>query len=361
MYGKLSELGEVEALRGSFVWLDKFSWLAPAFQFIISAFCIVGICAVVFSTMVTIVYFSMRSLWDTVHKEKNEYIGKSAFGVPSMLQDTWGNKHAVGIDAIIHLVLVFLPDIKAIGEMSETSSDYGDKLNEDDSIVTWFLKTTPTKIAIIFCLSMGWNGSLLKCFFMVTDGLGVVADRVASANSEEFVNNILNAGDHYKFSFSDKGTNIGNLQQTMAESTYNQVVAALSAGDRTAPTLQAVGAKIEGMLTAEGQALSPSVVKQKLKASYVDSGNTSGDWEVSDEDMKYAKVSVVKSGTNQNGTNYVSVPLTQIVNGSTQANGQYLTYYFTLKRRASANNLLRLPSQDNSGTTNQNNNGGTVH
>lgn len=348
MYGKLSELGEVEALRGSFVWLDKFSWLAPAFQFIISAFCIIGICAVVFSTMVTIVYFSMRSLWDTVHKEKSEYIGKGNFGVPDMFNDLKNNKHAVGIDAIVHLVLIFLPDIKAIGEMSENSSDFD--LNEDDSIVTWFLKTTPTKIAIIFCLSMGWNGSLLKCFFMVTDGLGVVADRVASANSEEFVNNILNAGDHYKFSFSDKGTNIGNLQQTMAESTYNQVVAALSAGDRTAPTLQSAGAKIEGMITAEGQALSPSVVKQKLKASYVDSGNTSGDWEVSDEDMKYAKVSVVKSGTNQNGANYVSVPLNSFITDSQQSSPQYLTYYFNLKRRASTNNLLRLPSQDNGGT-----------
>lgn len=339
MYGKLSELGQVEALRGSFVWLDKFSWLAPAFQFLISAFCIVGICAVVFSTMVTICYFSMRTLWDTVHNEKKDYIGKTAFGSIDMVKDAWGNKYASGVDSLIHLLLMFLPDIQAIGEMNENSSDYGNKLNEDDSIVTWLLKTTPTKIAVIFCLSMGWNGSLLKCFFMVVDGMGVVADRVASANSEEFVNNVLNAGSNYSFSFDDRGTNLGQVQQDAAEGIYKLTVASMSASDRTAPNLQALGGKIESLFSGE---LGEEIIKQKLKASYVDASG--GTWEVSDDDMKYAKVEVVKGTTAMNAANCVAIPMTSLMDGSTMQGANTLNVYFKLKRKASTNNLLRLPS-----------------
>ena len=192
---ELTDLFDTEAFRGSWRWFDKVNWLGGILNMLISIFCFIALFSIALQIVVTLMYFSQKPFWDNVHNIKQENVGQGFAGVPGFIKGVGASKSGTGLDAFVNLIYIFLPDIKNYSEMGDNKDS---KLNDDETVGTWLVKTLPRKILIMLLLSMGFNGSLLKCFGMVVDGLGVVTDRVATFQADKLVTNILNAGDNYE-------------------------------------------------------------------------------------------------------------------------------------------------------------------
>ena len=96
-----------------------------------------------------------------------------------------------GIDSLINLFFIFLPNMK---QKSEMGDDKEAGLTDDDTFTTWFIKTFPRKVGIMILLCAGFNGTLMQCYGMVVDAGGVIVQKVADYNLDDVVENVLNSG-----------------------------------------------------------------------------------------------------------------------------------------------------------------------
>ena len=323
--GNLMDIFNTEATRGSLKWLDKFNYVGLALNFIIAAFCFISIFIMVFQKVVTISYFVLQEFWDNAHEIKKSYMGQAGFGMKGYAMDTWGGKSGSGLDAIFHLLYIFVPDVRQMSEMKE-----GGKFNEDTTMATWFIRSFPSTVLGLLLLSMGFNGSLMKCYGMVVNGFGVVADRVATANSEQFVNNILSAGDAYSYSLGGSGKPQDVFRQNLAREIDRKCLAKVNADQRTSQIRATMGKNIETLVTSH---FTDEAIKGHLTTAYGATANN-----LTDEDFKYVKTDIYVNGTADSKALYY-FPVSDVTGGTST---EYVNVFVVLEKRAPSYNYVDL-------------------
>ena len=332
----LMDLFDTEAFRGSWRWFDKVNWLGGILNMLISIFCFIALFSIAFQIIITLAYFSQKPFWDNVHNIKQENVGQGFAGIPGYFKGIGSGKTGTGVDALLNIFYIFLPDVKNYSEMGDNRDS---KLNDDESVGTWLIKTLPRKVLIMLLLSMGFNGSLLKCFGMVVDGLGVVTDRVATFQADKLVNDILNAGDNYETALGTSKQGFDKLQGTIFKKAYKEIMAEVGADNQTYDVKQKVGKTLENYVKS-------NFTKESVKSALVASSPSLGsNPELTNDD--YADVTVnVTVGASNSQFGRISISMNDIVS-SAISNGQlaenkYINVQLTLKKKAPSHNYLEL-------------------
>lgn len=324
----LTDLFDTEGFRGSFVWLDKFNFIGGALNFLISAFCFIGLFSILLSKILTVTYFSIRPFWDTVHTIKQENMNQKFAGVGGYLSAAYNGKHGSGIDSIVSLFFIFLPDIK---EYSEMGSNRDSKLTDEDSVVTWFLKTGFNTVMIGLALAMGFNGSLMKCYGVFIDGLGAVTTEFANVEMGPIVTNILNTGENYDWSIGSTGLEFDKLQLNMAKAINRKVLSTLPSDNKGTGVKLKVGAAVE------------KYTRSTLTKSYITElsvANGSQVTEPTDKDFGNTKFSVDMNSNSSSGSGTVTISVADLVGAEMVGESKYIHLTPIISRKAPEHNYL---------------------
>lgn len=335
----LTDLFDTEAFRGSWRWFDKVNWLGGILNAIISFVCFISLFTIALQIITTLGFFSNRTFWENVHEVKKANASSSLFGkkIPfglgGYISETFQPTKTSGIDALFNIFFAFLPDIQSISDMNDDRDKNG--LTEEDTVITWFVKTFPKKCLIILLLSAGFNGSLLKCYGMVVDGGGAALDRVANYQLASKVNNLLDSGSNFDFSLASDGSAKGKMLEGVAKKAYTSIVSSTSVTD--AAVKQQIGAKCQNTIK---ESINDDVVRRALIANgQVDSYTlTDADWEYIHYNM------IVNSDGNSTGDGDIVIDLSTITSGNmngTWASNQYLHIAPILKKKAPSYNYLQ--------------------
>lgn len=324
--GNLMDVFNTESTRGSLKWLDKFNWIGGFLNFIISAFCFLALFFMVFQKLLTITYFVLQDFWDNAHEVKKSHMNSSFLGLKGYGEDAFNAKGGSGLDAIFHLLYIFVPDVRQMSEKRE-----GGKYDSDDiTLVTWFIKTAPSTIFGLLLLSMGFSGSLMRTYAMVVNGLSVVTDEVASANSEQFVNNLLHSGSSYSYSLQGTGKPADLLRQDIAESIDRKCLAKVNADQRTDQLRMNMGKNIENIVRAN---FTDSNIQSWLTSN---AGSSASD--LTEADYGYIKCDLYVSGEINPDAMY-SFPVSDVTGGTSN---EYVNAFLVLEKRAPSYNYVDL-------------------
>lgn len=162
------------AFSGSWEVFTKFNWLGALLQFVITAFCLIGLVLVMIQRLVTMLYLSSKPTFDRIHEIKNAGRGGKALGLPGLVKDTIGTaNHGTGLDAILSFLLSLLPDVKAYSDYAEDHRQYN--LKDDDTITVYMLKVALPTIMIVFFFSIGFNGTLGRAYGQVASAMARIS------------------------------------------------------------------------------------------------------------------------------------------------------------------------------------------
>lgn len=301
------------SFRGSFSWFKKLDWIGMVVQMVISVFSLVGVSLIVIRIMTSMLYLSAKGLWEEVHDLKET--GESErydFGFGNMLK-SWakGKNGYTGFDAIIGAILTLLPDVKRYSDFGEKS---GQKFDEDISIGQYMLKILLPTVIAVFCLAMGFNGTLVKGLAVTVDAMGTVADKAVSVNYAGFIDDLVNSGNGYKFAYSSDGTNMGSLKQSLAKDLYGRAVSYAKGaspaqlqqiGENVATKVDAIASEI---LAGNGMGQVSSEVIDGVKGNKGD-GN-------SDRYVAFLGYDIVKNTTQTASGEITNISLKELVTGN---------------------------------------------
>lgn len=261
------------SFRGSFEWFKKLDWIGMLVQAVISIFSLVGVSLIVMRVMTSLLYLSAKGLWEEVHDLKQGG-GESEmfdFGFVNMAKSWAKGKAGTGLDAIFGAVLILLPDVKKYSDFGEKS---GNKFDDDTTMTQYVLKILLPTVMAVFFLAMGFNGTLVKGLAVTVDAMGTFADKCVSVNYSGFVEDLVNSGTGYKFTFAAAGTEQGKLQESMAKDIYGRVVS--SARGASTSQLQQIGINIESAVADnfDGWVDSSTQISEKVRTNL---GGENGD------------------------------------------------------------------------------------
>ena len=238
---KFTDIFYTNSFRGAFDWIKKLDWVGMIVQCVISCFSLFGVALLVIRIMTSMLYLSAKGMWEEVHDLKSTGESEKDFLGMLGMAKTWASgKSGTGLDAIIGAVLILLPDVKKYSDFGEKS---GQKFEEDISITQYMLKIALPTIMTVFFFAMGFNGTLFQALAVTVDFMGTMADRAVSINYTGFVEDLINSGTGYQFSFSAQGTNLGKFQQGLAKDIYGRVVSEVD--NPNANQLYMIGQKVE--------------------------------------------------------------------------------------------------------------------
>lgn len=237
---ELTDLFTTVAFSGSWEVFAKFNWLGKALQFLISAFCLIGIVLTVVRVTITILYKSSESIFDRVHEIHTRAQGNQFFGLPTAVKEVAGGNFGTGADAIIGFLFFLMPDIVVYSDYNPDKLAYN--LQKDDTLTTYFLKISLPTIFTIFFFAIGFNGVLWQAYGNIVDAMATVAKKAVDVDLASYVNKALNAGAYYQFSLDD-GTEVGAFKEKVAKSIYNKML--LKMDDLSTSQMQAVGSNIQ--------------------------------------------------------------------------------------------------------------------
>lgn len=221
--GELTDLFSTKAFQGSWEVINKFNWLGWLMNFLISAFCLLGLWLVFFQRMITLLYLSSRNLWDNVYEVKSSASGSSFFGMKTLFERVIKAEDGTGADAFITFLYGLLPNVQKYSDYNPDGSI--GNLEETDNALNYMLKTFPMTVLLVFFLALGWKGTLGQIYGTVVDGMTAVADNAVTINLAGYVDRIFAAGNHYRFTIDAEGTNLSSMQQQCATRAYQEIVA----------------------------------------------------------------------------------------------------------------------------------------
>lgn len=245
--GDLTDLFYTSAFSGSWSVFSKFNWLGFILNFVITAFCLIGLALVCYQRLVTLLYLSSRSLFDRIHEIKMAGKGGKALGLPGILKDTITSaNHGTGVDAIVSFGLSLLPDVYAYSDYCAERLSYN--LRDDDTVTTYMLKIAMPTILTIFFFAIGFNGTLFRAYGSVVNAMATAADKVIEEDLDATLTKWLNSGASYNFCFDDDGTELGSLKQKIAKSMYQKILA--KSNDLTTANKQTIGSAIDSYISS---------------------------------------------------------------------------------------------------------------
>lgn len=265
-----TDLFYTQSFRGSFAWMQKLDWVGMILQAVISIFSVIGVSLVSIRIMTSILYLSSKGLWDEVNDLK-ESGGESEyfdFGFINMAKSWAKGKAGTGLDAIIGAILILLPNIK---RYSDFGPGAGGKFDENLTVTQYMLKVLLPTIMIVFFCAMGFNGTLWQALAVTVDAMGTVADKAVSVNYAGFVDDLINTGTGYSFTFGSQNTNEGDLRQSIAKDVYGRCVSKVP--DVNQNQLQAIGRNVEqwvAELSPDDSALITEEVREGLSGDDAD-------------------------------------------------------------------------------------------
>ena len=321
----LTNLFDSSAFKGSWSVLEKFNGLGWFLNFLISAVCFIALFGLAFQTIVTIGFFAMPNFWKNVDEVKKENMNSAAFGMKGYLDGAWNAKRSSGLGSLLNIFYAFVPNFY---EMSEMGSQRESNLSEDDSVVTWFIKTFPKKILLGLLLSMGFNGSLMQCYGTVIDAGAVVAQSVADYQLDNVVEKFLSSGDNFSFSLGDDGTGKGETLEDIARAIYKQVISKCEILD--AAQKQQVGAAIQNRVTSE--------VTQGNMLSAI-SHNNPTITDLTDDDWGYIKLQITCNSDSQSSAGQFVFALEDFTSGTWDTH-YYVHVTPTLQKRAPSKDYI---------------------
>lgn len=333
----LTALFKTEAFRGSWKVFEKYNWLGQILNWIISSVCFISLFCIVLSLVITLSYFALRPFWDTVHEIKKENVGggngwTDVLGIGNYVKGSLFSTKTSGLDSLVNLFYIFVPDVYAKSEMNEENRD--PSLKSEDTVVTWLVKTGWKKVFIMLILSMGFNGTLMQCFGMVVDGLGVFGDRVASYRMDTLVNNILDSGDNYHFTLGDTGVSADVVKGNIAKECYKLVLGTVGADNQTSVMKQTIGKNIESRIRSE-------ITKERMNEMLIKNGQSS-DFKLSEDDWNYIKYTVEENTDSKGNSGSDVISMSDVVGQGSYKTSRYLHITPVLSKRAPIHDYLKL-------------------
>lgn len=311
----LTDLFYTEAFSGSWTVFSKFNFLGFIMQFFISAVCLLALFLIAYQRLMTLFYLSARPLFDRVHEIKQQGKGQKFLGLPALASNTLVTaNHGTGLDAIVSFLLSLLPDVKAYSDYNEERMSYN--LQEDDTCTTYLLKISIPTIMLVFCFSMGFNGTLFKAYGNIVDAMGTAADNIVTADLSSTVQKWMNSGSAHQFGFSADGSEFGSFKQNLAKDMYAKILK--KTDDLSTESKLYIGKKIEEYLNnncsdlAEGYVGGASVPGFKgtdsdcknLEYSVVVNATPSYDGTSSAAELSGGGIPLSNFGINSSGDNY---------------------------------------------------------
>lgn len=272
----IKDVFQSETFTGNTKWLENFNWVGRCIQFVITIFgYLIGI-IVFFQIIITVLYFSFKELWemvDTVKKQNEGVITYTLAGTSA-----WKSRASKGSDVLMTYAILLLPNIK---RFSEASSDDADP---NWTLTTWLMSTFIKKCLILLLVSMIINGSLMRAYLVVVNGMGVAANRFVEYDSEAFVNDLFKQdGANYKFALGESGEGFDVTQGKIAAASYAAVMK--NSKDLTTEDKINIGSSIETYIQRN--------VTRDVATSVVMPKTT----EMKEEDWERVRVEVVANAT----------------------------------------------------------------
>lgn len=331
-----TDILDTPSFAGTWEWVNKFDFIGGILQFVITAVCVFGLVGIIFRVMMSLLYLSNRTLFNEIHEIKQMGVQngesgvKGAFGMLPMWKDVAQGHRGSGVDAIVAWVFTLLPDIKKYSDYSEDAKGYSNLDAETDSVGRYMLNTFIPVVLLIFFFTMGFNGTLVKAYGTVVDGMSVVADRLVNINLEGAVARAIDSGENYSFAFDSGNTQLGDLQQKVANSMYLQILGRTAELDNNYKN--AVGKAIDSFVNenitiekVEGY------IKQTL--SEVQQENVSIK---ADDDLRGVKFDIIINTTEKNMSGGkelgLDVPISQFVTDAGGASEYFMHLVFTKDR-----------------------------
>lgn len=236
-----------QSFRGSFEWIQKLDWIGQIIQIVISTFSLFGIALMTIRIMTSFLYLSSKGLWDEVSELKesgNSGGDKDIFGLLGMAKSWVSGKSGTGLDAVFGAVLILLPDVKRYSDFGKHASG---KFEADMSTGQYALRIALPTVIATFIFAMGFNGTLWQALAVTVDALGSVADKAVSVDYAGYIDDLVNNGIGYKFTFSTDGTSEGKLKQSIARDIYGKVISKTDNPNQN--QLYQIGKSVEGAIS----------------------------------------------------------------------------------------------------------------
>ena len=280
--GQLTDIFSTKAFQGSWEVINKFNWVGWALNFIISAFCILGLFLILYSRMISLLYLSSRNLWDNVYDMKQKK--GPWFGVLEMGRSVFNAEHGTGLDAFVGFFYGLLPNVKKYSDYNPEKMS--GNLSEEDNAANYILKTAPSTIILIFFFTIGFSGTLAKAYGVVVDAMATAADNVVSVNLSTYVNRFFASGNNHQFSLGKDGTQEGKVQGAIAQQMYRIVISKYNILDQKG--MEYVGSKVETWVAN-------NITEAKVKGKVGQSKITDSGWKNLDYDVLYTTSNVDES------------------------------------------------------------------
>lgn len=321
----VSDVFNTEAFIGNTKWLEKFNFVGAIVQAFISIGGWVAAIIVAVQTMVTLIYFGMPGLWDTVFEVKQSKKGLISYtaSVFPGSKDKAGSLVSNGSDIIIDYLILLCPNVKKYSENAD---------NEYESITTWFMGTFVKKCILLLAISMMINGSFMKLYMVIVDGIGVVAQRFVETDSEAIVNRLLNTGSNYEFSLGATGKGFDEVQGDTATKLYKELVKTSTNVDTDSK--YTMGSSIENYVKKN---FTEKAVREKLIGVAPDYKMTPEDWE-----RVTTKVVMNSTSTNSNGFT-ISASDLGLQDENTGGKKRYVHVYFQAGRAVDTTKYFSVP------------------
>lgn len=212
----LTQVFSTKAFQGSWEVINKFNWVGYILNFIISAFCILGLFLILYSRMITLLYLSSRNLWDNVYDMKQKK--GSWFGFPEMAKSVFNAEHGTGLDAFVGFFYGMLPNVKKYSDYNPEKMK--GNLSEEDNAMNYMLKMAPSTIILMFFFAIGFSGTLAKAYGTIVSAMATAADNLVAVNLSGYVDKLFAAGKGYNFSLGQDGTANGKVKASIAKQMY---------------------------------------------------------------------------------------------------------------------------------------------
>ena len=283
----LMDLFQTDAFTGSWEVFSKFNILGMIMNYLISAFCLIGLFLIVFQRMISILYLSSRSMFDKIHEIKQSGMGKKFLGYAAIFPDALNAKHGTGLDSVMMFILSLLPDVKEYSDYKDGNKAYN--LADTDTVTSYILKVSLPTVMLLFFFTIGFNGNLFRIYGNVVDAMATASDNFVNTKLSTYMDRLINKGNAYEFAYADDGSEFGKLKQKIAENVYTSVIKNVE--NPTTDAMLLIGQQIDSKLSG--------IKAETVSTALGPAGNTNTplwDYEHDPSGAKNIKYNVVING-----------------------------------------------------------------
>lgn len=323
----VSDIFNMEAFVGNTKWFEKWNFVGQIIQGGISIGGFVAAVVVAAQMLITVIYFSSPNLWDQVNeikvvKQKKGIISYTASIFPTNKEKFFGNM-SNGSDIILDYLILMCPNVKRYSENAD---------DEYESMGTWFMSTFFKKVILLLTISMMLNGSFMKLYMVVVDGLGVAAERFVETDSEAIVNKMLNTGANYDFTLGTTGKGVDSVQGDLCTKIYKEIIKTSNNVDTDSK--YTIGTEIEKYVKNN---FTEKSMREKLIG-------VSSDYKMTEDDWERVTVKVVMNGssTSTNGFD-ISADKLGLEDSASGSQKRYLHVYLQAGRAVDTTKYFSVP------------------